>query len=382
MTASLLPLLETRRVVVCVGSGGVGKTTIAASLALAAAQRGKRVLCLTIDPAKRLANSLGLERMRTEAQPVAPELFQQAGLRVPGSLTVMMLDTKRTFDELVIRHASSAEARDRILKNRLYQYVSTSLAGTQEYMAMEKLLEVKRDTSYDLIILDTPPTSNALDFLDAPTRLIDALDSGAMRWFIQAIEKSGKFSLNLVTKSVAIVLRGIGKLTGGDFLQQMAEFIVNLNDLFGGFRERATQVAEAFRGREFAYVLITTPAPVAVQEALFFAERLQEQGMRRDAFVVNRVHRKPRALPSLPEVRAAVERHALSLGSDGPERLVRALNEESEHAKLDADNLARLRDSLAHGSGTAPIRIDVPALPSDVHDLATLGGLAQLLCPP
>ena len=205
----------------------------------------------------------------------------------------MMLDTKRTFDELVIRHASSPEARDRILKNRLYQYVSTSLAGTQEYMAMEKLLEVKRDTSYDLIVLDTPPTSNALDFLDAPNRLMDALDSGAMRWFIQAIEKSGKFSLNLVAKSVAVVLRGIGKLTGGGFLQQMAEFIVNLNDLFGGFRERATQVAEAFRGREFAYVLITTPAPVAVQEALFFAERLQEQGMRRDAFVVNRVHRKP-----------------------------------------------------------------------------------------
>ena len=382
MTASLLPLLESRRVVVCVGSGGVGKTTIAASLALAAALRGKRVLCLTIDPAKRLANSLGLERMSTEAQPVAARLFEQAGLRVSGSLTVMMLDTKRTFDELVARHASSPEARDRILNNRLYQYVSTSLAGTQEYMAMEKLLQVKRDTNYDVIVLDTPPTSNALDFLDAPTRLIDALDSGAMRWFIQAIEKSGKFSLNLVAKSVAVVLRGIGKLTGGDFLQQMAEFIVNLNDLFGGFRERATQVAAAFRGPEFAYVLITTPAPVAVQEALFFAERLQEQGMRRDAFVVNRVHRKPRALPNLEQVRAAVARHGITLESNGPERLVRALNEESEHAKLDADNLGRLRTSLANGSGAPPVRIDVPALPSDVHDLSTLAGLSQLLCPP
>src|SRR5688500_16992765 len=187
MVASLLPLLQSRRVVVCVGSGGVGKTTVAAGLALAAAKRGKRVLCLTIDPAKRLANSLGLERMSTEAQPVAPRLFEQAGLPVAGSLTVMMLDTKRTFDELVARHASSPEARDRILDNRLYQYVSTSLAGTQEYMAMEKLLQVKRDTNYDVIVLDTPPTSNALDFLDAPTRLIDALDSGAMRWFIQAI---------------------------------------------------------------------------------------------------------------------------------------------------------------------------------------------------
>jgi anion-transporting ArsA/GET3 family ATPase len=353
---------------------------VAASLSLAAARRGKRVLCLTIDPAKRLANSLGLERMSTEAQVVARERFEQAGLQISGSLTVMMLDTKRTFDELVTRHASTPEARDRILHNRLYKYVSTSLAGTQEYMAMEKLLSVKRDTNYDVIVLDTPPTSNALDFLDAPNRLIDALDSGAMRWFIQAMEKSGKFSLNLVAKSVALVLRGIGKLTGGGFLEQMAEFIVNLNDLFGGFRERATQVAEAFRGPEFAYVLVTTPAPLAVQEALFFAERLESQGMRRDALVVNRVHRKPRAAPTLEEVQRAIQRHGLDLGQNGPERLLRALKDEADHAKLDADNLSRLRTSLAQGPGN-PIRIDVPALPSDVHDIATLSGLSMLLCP-
>ena len=205
MSQSLRPLLDDHRVVLCVGSGGVGKTTITAALGLAAAQRGQRVLCLTIDPAKRLANSLGLDRMTGEATRVDDALFRAAGVEVSGSLTVMMLDTKRTFDELVVRHASSPEARDRILNNRLYQYVSTSLAGTQEYMAMEKLLSVKRDTAYDLIILDTPPTSNALDFLDAPNRLINALDSAAMRWFIQAFESGGKFSLNLVARSVAVV---------------------------------------------------------------------------------------------------------------------------------------------------------------------------------
>jgi anion-transporting ArsA/GET3 family ATPase len=381
MSASLLPILESHRVVVCVGSGGVGKTTVAAALSLAAAKRGKRVLCLTIDPAKRLANSLGFERMSTEAQPVSPERFAEAGLRVRGSLTVMMLDTKRTFDDLVARHASSPEARDRILDNRLYQHLSTSLAGTQEYMAMEKLLAVKRDTNYDLIVLDTPPTSNALDFLNAPNRLVDALDSGAMRWFIQAMEKSGKFSVNLVAKSVAIVLRGIGKLTGGGFLEQMAELIVNLNDLFGGFRERATEVAQAFRGPEFAYVLVTTPAPVAVQEALFFAERLEEQGMRRDAFVINRVHRKPRAMPSLEQVVESLGHQDLELGEDGPQRLMLALEDEAAHAKLDTQNLGELAASLSRGAGAPPVRIDIPALPSDVHDLSTLAGVSLLLCP-
>lgn len=383
MTApTLTPLLERHRVVLCVGSGGVGKTTVTAALGLAAAERGKRVLCLTIDPAKRLANSLGLSRMTGDEQVVAPELFERVGLPVTGRLSVMMLDTKRTFDELVVRYASSPEARDRILNNRLYQYVSTSLAGTQEYMAMEKLLAVKRDGAYDLIVLDTPPTSNALDFLDAPERLINALDSAAVRWLMQAFEQSGRFSLNLVAKSVAVVLRGIGKLTGGGFLEQMAAFVTDLNDLFGGFRQRATEVAAAFRGSEFAYVLVTTPAPAAVREALFFADRLDEQGMHRDAFVVNRVHKPPRAHPGRDEIQRAIERHRLDLGASGALRLEQALAEETELAETDAAELANLDRVLVPGrSGKKPIRIEIPALPSDVHDLGTLGGIAKLLCP-
>jgi anion-transporting ArsA/GET3 family ATPase len=248
-------------------------------------------------------------------------------------------------------------------------------------MAMEKLLAVKRDTSFDVIVLDTPPTSNALDFLDAPQRLIEALDSAAMRWFIQAFERSGKFSLNLVAKSVAVVLRGIGRLTGGGFLEQMAEFITELNDLFGGFRERATEVAGAFRGEEFAYVLVTTPAPMAVREALFFAERLEQSGMRRDALVVNRVHRPPRARPKLGQIQAALGEHRLDLGPTGAARLARALEDEAEQADTDASHLAQLAPALRPEPGNAaPLRVDVPALPGDVHDLGTLAGIAALLC--
>ncbi len=377
--ASLEPLLRRHRVVLCVGSGGVGKTTVAAALGLAAAERGKRVLCLTIDPARRLANSLGLDSMTHEPKAVDLEPFRRPGRPTEGSLSVMMLDTKRTFDELVVRHASSPEARDRILNNRLYQYVSTSLAGTQEYMAMEKLLSVKQDSNFDLIVLDTPPTSNALDFLDAPERLINALDSKAMRWFIQAFESSRRFSLNLVAKSVAVVLRGIGKLTGGGFLEQMAEFIADLNDLFGGFRERAREVSSAFRGDEFAYVIVTTPSPAALREAVFFAERLEEQGMRQDALVVNRVHRAPRSIPTTAEIQAALVAHDLDLGADGPNRLLECLTQEQRHADLDRDHMAVLAPMLTNGH--VPLRVDVPALPSDVHDIGTLGGIAELLCP-
>ena len=167
---SLRALIETRRVILCVGCGGVGKTTTAAALGLAAAMAGKRTLCLTIDPAKRLAESLGFSEMTSEAQQVEPKRLEEAGLRPAGSLTVMMLDTKRTFDDLIAHHASSPDVRDRILKNRLYRHVSTSLAGTQEYMAMEKLHELHQEGRYDLLVLDTPPTRNALDFLEAPKR--------------------------------------------------------------------------------------------------------------------------------------------------------------------------------------------------------------------
>ena len=375
-------VLDDHRVVVCVGSGGVGKTTTAAALAVHAAGHGKRVLCLTIDPAKRLANSLGLDEMLTEQQPVPPELFRRHGLSAEGHLSAMMLDTKRTFDDLVSRHASTPEIRDRILANRLYQYMSKSLAGTSEYMAMEKLHSVRRDLSWDLIVLDTPPTANALDFLDAPERMVGLVDSPAMRWFMQAFEGTGKISLNLVGKSAAMLLKGLSKLTGGEFLAHLAEFVTDLNDLFGGFRERAGEVAATLRGPEVAFVLVTSPQPLAIEEALFFHERLRAAAMSVSGVVVNGVHprfEEPRGSTlALAEALTGHAGEARVGGKDQATRLIyrlqRALDDERKRATADRAQADRLRGCIAD----TPY-VEVPALERDVHDLTALATVGTYL---
>ena len=374
---TLAELVETRRVLITVGAGGVGKTTTAAALGVAAARRGKRVLCLTIDPAKRLAESLGITEMRTEAATVDPARFEAAGVVLTGNLTAMMLDTKRTFDELVVKYSSSKEKAERLLANKLYQYVSTSLAGTQEYMAMEKLVAVKEDPRYDLIILDTPPTANALDFLDAPQRLMEALDSATMKWFVQAFQSGGKVSLNLIAKSAATILRGIGGITGGGFLEAMAEFIGELNELFGGFKERAARVESALRGEEVAFVLVTSASPPSIQEVLYFAERLANANMPRGAFVVNRFHLPPpRAaeIVTVEDCAAALAARRVTLEDDGAARLVRAHADAAKLAALDARHL-RVLDASA---GSTPI-VRVAELETDVHDLKLLALLGDAL---
>ncbi|MCU0690701.1 MAG: AAA family ATPase [Polyangiaceae bacterium] len=374
----LTDLIDSRRVILCVGSGGVGKTTTTAALGLLAAKRGRRVLCLTIDPARRLAQSLGLEALRADAQVVDPERFAAAGILAPGSLTVMMLDTKRTFDGIVARYASSPEARDRILQNRLYHYVSTALSGTQEYMAMEKLYEVKADPSFDTVILDTPPTSHALDFLDAPDRLIDALDSSATRWLIRAFQSTGKLSFNVLARSASIALKGVGKLTGRGFLEQIAEFLTELNDLFGGFTQRAREVQSALRAPDVAYVLVTSPSPMSIREVLFFSERLTELGMSTDAFVVNRLHRSPLARPDLERIQSALRRSGLSLDDDIAGRLLGVVRDEEVQAATDAQHLRILDEAILRCS-KAPLRASVPAFPYDVHDLASLDEVSRWL---
>jgi anion-transporting ArsA/GET3 family ATPase len=373
----LASLLETKHVVITVGAGGVGKTTTAAALGVAAAQRGKRVLCLTIDPARRLAQSLGLDRMTTEAKVVDPAPFAAAGGPLKGELTVMMLDTKTTFDELVLRHSSSPEKAEHLLQNKLYKYVSTQLAGTNEYMAMEKLVLVRSDPRYDLVLLDTPPTANALDFLDAPKRMIDALDSATMRWFIDAFESTGKVSLNLLARSAAIVLKGIGRLVGGGLLEAMAEFITSLNDLFGGFRSRATVLEAVLRSPDVAFVLVTSPSPVSIQEVLYFERRLKESNMPRGALVVNRVREPPAAVDGLtePAVLAALEARGLRLGDDAPGRLIHAYEDAAKLSALDALHMRALDGAAADD---LPI-VRVPELPMDVHDAKGLVKLSALL---
>jgi anion-transporting ArsA/GET3 family ATPase len=364
-------------VLITVGAGGVGKTTTAAALAVAAAARGRRVLCLTIDPAKRLAESLGIDAMTTEAVVVDPERFRAADVAHTGSLTVMMLDTKRTFDELVQKHSSSPEKAQRLLQNRLYRYVSTSLAGTQEYMAMEKLTMVKGDPRYDLIVLDTPPTTNALDFLDAPERLMGALDSAATRWFVDAFQSTGTHSLNVLAKSAALILRAIGKITGGGLLEDMSRLISELNELFGGFRERAAMVQEELRGADVDFVLVTSPAPMSVREVLYFSERLASSRMPRGAFVVNRVRMPPKHPEGAPEpaVAAALSERGVALDEGGEARVLRALAEQSKLASLDVAHVARL---VREAGADVPV-VRVPEFASDVRDVKLLGDVAHLL---
>jgi anion-transporting ArsA/GET3 family ATPase len=375
---SFAEVLGSHRVVVTVGSGGVGKTTTAAAMAVHAAMQGRKVLCLTIDPARRLANSLGLDEMTTSEQDVPLALFQNHGLQCSGSLSAMMLDTKRTFDALVDKYASDGAARDRILGNQIYQYVASSLAGTQEYMAMEKLHEVRKDPQWDLVVLDTPPTSSAIDFLTAPERLIDAIDSPAMRWFLQVFEGAGKEAFGLVGRGATVLLKGIGRITGLEFLEQVAEFVSGINDLFGGFKERAEQVSNALRSPEVAFVLVTSPDPLAIGEARFFSDKLQDAGMNREAIIVNQVH------TLIDEPNVPVEQQIEALKAAMPDtidarsihpRLSEALSAERVSAIADRAQVARLGKEI----GNATPILEVPAFDEDVHDLAALARVAAYL---
>ncbi len=354
-----------------------GKTTTAAALALAAAREGRRVLCLTIDPARRLAQSLGLEEMGAEAVDVAPSVFAAAGIEVSGSLTAAMLDTKRTFDDLIVKHSSSKEKAERLLNNKLYRYISASLAGTQEYMAMEKLVEVKEDPRWDLVVLDTPPTANALDFLDAPERLIGMLDSAAMRWFQEAFESSGKFSLNFLAKGASAVLKGIAKFTGGGLLEAMAELISELNELFGGFKERARHVEKTLRSPDVAFVLVTSPSPPSIKEVLYFADRLTEANMPRGAFVVNRMRRAPAfaGKVTVENAAAGVKKHGLTLEDDAAARIFQAHEDASKMAALDARNVEAITAAATHG---VPV-VRVAERATDVHDVRMLASLGEVL---
>jgi len=374
----LADVLGSHRVVVTVGSGGVGKTTTAAAMAVYAAMQGRKVLCLTIDPARRLANSLGLDEMTTSEQDVPRALFENHGLECSGSLSAMMLDTKRTFDALVAKYASDEQARDRILDNQIYQYVASSLAGTQEYMAMEKLHEVRKDPKWDLVVLDTPPTSSAIDFLTAPERLIDAIDSPAMRWFLQVFEGAGKEAFGLVGRGATVLLKGIGRITGLEFLEQVAEFVSGINDLFGGFKERAEQVSDALRSPEVAFVLVTSPDPLAIGEARFFSDKLEAAGMNREAIIVNQVH------TLLAEPRIPIEQQVEAIRAVVPEsidaanihpRLTEALEAERKWAVADGAQVQRLGGE----SGSDTLIVEVPALDEDVHDLAALARVATYL---
>jgi anion-transporting ArsA/GET3 family ATPase len=292
----------------------------------------------------------------------------------------MMMDTKRTFDELVERHASSPRARDRILQNRLYGYLSSHLAGAHEYMAMEKLLSVSRDESFDLIVLDTPPTHDALDFLSAPERMVGALDSSVLSWMGQVLQPGRGLSLGLVARGVSRILGTMGRITGRELLEQLAGFIVDLNDLFGGFRQRATAVAQAFRGPDFGFVLVSSPRLGALNESLRLGRQLSLERMTLDAFVVNRVPR-PGGDASAAEVRQALAAHLPGWSDPGAVEAICAVaagqNARNRQAHEQLDDVRTELASL--GQETRPELVLLPELPADVQGIAALHELARAL---
>jgi anion-transporting ArsA/GET3 family ATPase len=373
---SLLDELGRLRVVVFVGSGGVGKTTAAAAYALRAAIQGKRVLCLTVDPARRLADSLGIQMGEEHEQLVPDELFGRYGLQCAGSLTAVMLDRKRTFDNLVVKYASSAEHRERILGNKLYQYVSTALAGTQEYTALEKLLLAYQDDRYDLVVLDTPPTGNALDFLAAPMKLVNAIDSPVPRWFVRML--GGERPLGIAGRSAAYILRGLSRFTGAGLLNQVAEFVSDINHLFGGFRSRATEVYSVLRGGDVAFVAVAAPFVQSLADAVFFGRKLEGFRMKLRAVVVNRVHPDPLIPEQEDRQLGPIIRDALPAGRD-PADLVRRMRRAAEEVRAVSRAERASIELLRKQIGPDIFYTEIPAFDREIHDLGALAELSDHL---
>ncbi len=363
-------LVRERRILVCVGSGGVGKTTTAAAFALAGARAGRRTLVMTIDPAKRLANSLGLAHLEHEEQRVPDEKIAAVGARSGGSLHAMMLDQKRAFDEIADRYLPDPEARARLGRNRIYQQMSSTLAGSHEYAAMAKLWAVSREGRYDLIILDTPPTENALDFLDAPERLVGAVDSPALQWFARLYFQH---SLKVLGMGGAFVLKRLARFVGSRFLEDVGQFVGENGALLEGFRERARDVQALLRGSDVGFVLVCSPEPLSIEEALYFNRRLAEQHMSLGGFVVNRVHpRGPDAvgraelidlLGERPELRGFAGDDEVQVAAD----LDRTYRDFQALADIDARQIAR----LATATSGAP-HVEVPLFDRDIYDVEGL----------
>jgi anion-transporting ArsA/GET3 family ATPase len=412
------------RIIVCCGSGGVGKTTTAAALGLRAAERGRHVVVLTVDPARRLAQSMGLSSLDNTPRPVpgatnTSEAAEAAG----GSLHAMMLDMKRTFDEIVEAHSDPDRAAQ-ILANPFYQSLSSSFAGTQEYMAMEKLGQLRRAEEWDLIVVDTPPSRSALDFLDAPQRLGRFLDGRLIRLLSAPTKAGGRAYLKFMTAGFTMVTGVITKIIGVQMLRDVQTFIAAFDTMFGGFRERAEDTYRLLQAPGTAFLVIATPEPDALREASYFVDRLSSDQMPLAGLIVNRVHRSPAARLSAARSLAAAEvlqpvpgngENPLDLGENGQENgqaeegqrggnglaspaagardlrgapaaaatmsrhplTATALRLHAERMQL-AERERRLEESFSAAHPVIPIA-EVLAQPEDVHDLDGLRSVGKEL---
>jgi anion-transporting ArsA/GET3 family ATPase len=372
------------RIIVCCGSGGVGKTTAAAALGLRAAERGRHVVVLTVDPARRLAQSMGLSSLDNTPRPVP--LPDAAG---DGTLDAMMLDMKRTFDEIVEAHADPDRA-GQILANPFYQSLSSSFAGTQEYMAMEKLGQLRRTERWDLIVVDTPPSRSALDFLDAPQRLSRFLDGRLIKLLTAPTRASGRAYLKVVNAGFGMFTSIVTKIIGAQVLRDVQTFVAAFDTMFGGFRERAEDTYRLLQTPGTAFLVVATPEPDALREASYFVERLSEDRMPLAGLILNRVHRSPAARLSAARSLAAAEAllpagGLADLGNGGTPLAevtryplaVAALRLHAERMQLIAAE-RRLSQRFTAAHPAVPVA-RVIAQPEDVHDLAGLRVIGESL---
>ena len=362
---------QATNIIVCCGAGGVGKTTTSAALALRAAERGRKVVVLTIDPARRLAQSMGIEKLDNTPRPV-PGMEDGE-----GSLDAMMLDMKRTFDEVVESQASLEKARQ-ILANPFYQALSSSFAGTQEYMAMEKLGQLNRDAArtgrWDLIVVDTPPSRSALDFLDAPERLSSFLDGR----FIRLMMAPAKGPARLMSAGLGMVTGALNKVLGAQVLRDMQTFIAAFDTLFGGFRQRAQKTFELLQADQTAFLVVAAPEPDALREAAYFVERLNEERMPLAGLIVNRASRLPVGSLSGDQAMAAAQGLLETEDEDGSNEITAGLLRlHADRTRIvERESHLRLRFAAAHPDVSTAV---MPALATDVHDLEGLRLVGELL---
>ena len=359
---------KSNRVVVCCGAGGVGKTTTAAAMAVRAAEYGRTVVVLTIDPAKRLAQALGIRELGNEPQrvPLAPE--------VSGELHAMMLDMRRTFDEMVIEH-SGAERAQAILDNQFYQTVATSLAGTQEYMAMEKLGQLLGQDRWDLVVVDTPPSRNALDFLDAPKRLGSFMDSRLWKLLLGPGRGIGK----LVAGAVGLAMKALSTVLGSQMLSDAANFVQSLDATFGGFREKADRTYDLLKRRGTQFVVVSAAEPDALREASFFVDRLSSEHMPLAGLILNRTHPMLCDLPIERAIDAIETLHESGASlPEGTTALTTAALQIHAERGATAKREVRLLSRFTRANPRVPI-VGVPSLPFDVSDLEALGAIADQL---
>ncbi|MGB1698343.1 MAG: ArsA family ATPase [Nannocystaceae bacterium] len=383
-TGSLQQLLEKKDLLVAVGPGGVGKTTISAAMGLEAARRGRNVLVLTIDPAKRLAQALGLTGLDDQVQEVSTAGLADTGVEIPGTLYAAMLDTGRSFDALMARVAPSAQARERILNNRVYRAMAGTLARSHAYIAMERLYEAMDDPRFDLVILDTPPTRNAIEILDAPGTLTAFLEENVVKWFVR--RPSGGLRARLWATGSAAVTRLLGLLAGQEFLDEIIAFFESFYELRDGFRERAERARAYLRHPRSSFVVVSSADPSNLDDALALADGIRERGVTIEAAVFNRAY-EPLAADPL-EVVTAVDRPEVdehlgglweeSASAPAVRRLMVGIQQVLQEAA--AANARAVETTRQFNLSARTERVFVARLEEDIRDLKGLYQLSPWLC--